>query len=204
MDLINHGLIVMVTVFLVYHASKEYSVTNVHVILCTLGYILLMSEAILILAGENLLADVLTRRTRSHLHWILQVLGAICTIAGVLVMYRAKTLHFRTHHALTGIASVGIMCFLLAFGYPVLAAAKFRKILKPVLVKFTHNFLGIACFALGIACQCLGYRYRWLSYVTGSLQDIELVCIVLTVIIGVLSLRGALVSLCGQAVQLFR
>lgn len=37
LDTINHILIVLVTFYLVYHAAMEYSVTNVHVILCTLG-----------------------------------------------------------------------------------------------------------------------------------------------------------------------
>jgi len=37
MDMINHILIVLVTLYLVYHSAKEYSVTNVHVILCTIG-----------------------------------------------------------------------------------------------------------------------------------------------------------------------
>lgn len=36
-DLINHALIVLVTFYLVYHAAKQYYVTNVHVILCTIG-----------------------------------------------------------------------------------------------------------------------------------------------------------------------
>ena len=37
MDTINHILIVLVTLYVVYHAAKEYSATNVHVILCTIG-----------------------------------------------------------------------------------------------------------------------------------------------------------------------
>jgi len=40
MDMINQLLIVLVTLFLVYHSAKKYSVTreySVHVILCTIG-----------------------------------------------------------------------------------------------------------------------------------------------------------------------
>jgi len=37
MDIINHILIVLVTLYLVYHSAKEYSVLNVHIILCTIG-----------------------------------------------------------------------------------------------------------------------------------------------------------------------
>lgn len=37
MDAINHALIIAVTVYLVYYSAKKYNVTNVHVILCTIG-----------------------------------------------------------------------------------------------------------------------------------------------------------------------
>lgn len=43
MDTINHILIVLVTLYIVYHAAKKYSVTNVHVILCTIGVSILRS-----------------------------------------------------------------------------------------------------------------------------------------------------------------
>lgn len=37
MDAINHALIIGVTGYLVYYSAKKYTVTNVHVILCTIG-----------------------------------------------------------------------------------------------------------------------------------------------------------------------
>ncbi|EZA46745.1 hypothetical protein X777_02190 [Ooceraea biroi] len=36
-DLINHILIVLVTIYIVYHSAKSHYVTNIHVILCTIG-----------------------------------------------------------------------------------------------------------------------------------------------------------------------
>lgn len=37
LDVINHALIILVTSYLAYYAGKQYSITNVHVILCTIG-----------------------------------------------------------------------------------------------------------------------------------------------------------------------
>ncbi|XP_018312179.1 probable ascorbate-specific transmembrane electron transporter 2 isoform X2 [Mycetomoellerius zeteki] len=119
MDTINHVLIVLVTLYIVYHAAKEYSVTNVHVILCTIGYVLLMSEATLVLASDNMLTASLSRHVNKHLHWIFQTIGLILILVGVSVMYNAKSVHFLSIHSITGISSLVIICIVTLFGYPV-------------------------------------------------------------------------------------
>lgn len=42
------------------------------------------------------------RRTNSHLHWILQVVGASLSLAGCIVEYETRRRHFRGIHATTG------------------------------------------------------------------------------------------------------
>ncbi|XP_029042569.1 probable transmembrane reductase CYB561D1 [Osmia bicornis bicornis] len=202
-DLINHILIVGVTVFLLYYSMRSFGVTDLHVTLCTVGYVLLMSEAIVVLADGSSLTNFLTRRAKSHVHWILQLLGAICVVAGIVPMYQAKTFHFQSIHAILGIASTVIMLFLVAFGYPVFVAAKLRAVIRPVVIKFSHNFLGISCFVLGMASQCYGYKKSWLTYVS-HVPNIQLICIVVTALITILSLRGALPTLFKQFMTMFR
>lgn len=162
-----------------------------------------MSEAIVVLADESSLTNFLTRRAKSHVHWILQLLGAICVVAGIVPMYQVKSVHFKSIHAILGIASAAIMLFLVAFGYPVLVAAKLRAVIRPVVVKFCHNFLGISCFVLGMASQCYGYKKGWLPYVS-NVPNIQLICIVVTALITILSLRGALPTLFKQFMTMFR
>ncbi|XP_076167764.1 transmembrane reductase CYB561D2 isoform X1 [Ptiloglossa arizonensis] len=202
-DLVNHILVIFMTVFLLYYSMRSFSVMDLHVTLCTLGYVLLMSEAIVVLAGESILTNFLTRRAKRHIHWILQVLGLVCIIGGVVVMYRVKTFHFRTIHAILGITSLVIMVFLAVCGYPVFVAAKLRKFIRPVILKFGHNFLGIACFVIGMLSQCYGYAYNWLANIS-AVPNVQLICITVTALITVLSLRGALLSLYRQFVILFR
>ncbi|XP_039310863.1 uncharacterized protein LOC105194724 isoform X2 [Solenopsis invicta] len=143
MDAINHILIVLVTFYLVYHAAKEYSVTNIHVILCTFGYVLLMSEAIITLTNDNMLTTSLSRRANKHLHWILQAVGLILNLVGVGMMYNVKSVHFLSIHGITGFTSLVIVLVVTIFGYPVWIAWKLRKFVKPVIIKFLHNFLGL-------------------------------------------------------------
>lgn len=162
-----------------------------------------MSEAILVLAGENILTSGFSRQANKNIHWILQVLGLICNVIGVGIMYNAKTAHFLSIHGILGFASFVIMCALAIFGYPVMVAVKLRKFVRPVVIKLVHNFLGIACFVLGMLSQCYGldYRKRWVHSVT-HVEDIAL--FVLTAVITLLSLRGALFSLASQTFALVR
>ncbi|XP_076637723.1 transmembrane reductase CYB561D2 [Colletes latitarsis] len=196
-DVINHILVIYMTVFLLIYTAGSFSVMDLHVSLCTVGYVLLMSEAIVILAGESFLTKFLTRRAKSHVHWILQLVGLICIIVGVAVMYNVKKFHFRTTHAILGISSLAIMIFVTIFGYPVFVAAKLRNYIRPVTIKFGHNFLGIASFVIGMTSQCYGYRYNWLANVS-HVPHVQLMSIIVTSLITVFSLRGALVSLYRQ------
>ncbi|XP_032691611.1 probable ascorbate-specific transmembrane electron transporter 1 [Odontomachus brunneus] len=202
-DMFNHALIILVTSYLVYHAAKQCYVTNVHVILCTIGYVLLMSEATLVLAGENILTSAFSRQANKNIHWILQVLGLICNVIGVGIMYNAKSAHFLSTHGILGFSSFVIMCVLAIFGYPVMIAVKLRKFVRPVVIKLVHNFLGIVCFVLGMLAQCYGYSYKWVYSVT-HVENIDMALLVLTAVITLLSLRGALFSLTSQTFVLVR
>ncbi|XP_076749491.1 transmembrane reductase CYB561D2 [Xylocopa sonorina] len=201
-DAVNHVLIVSLTVFTLFHSMQVYNVMNLHVSLCTLGYVLLMSEAIVVLAGESVLTNSLTHRAKKHVHWFLQILGLISIISGIVVMYRVKSLHFRSPHAILGITSASLMIFLALTGYPVFIASKLRSYVRPVLIKCGHNFLGIACFAIGIAAQCTGYRY--FRVLNSEDFDWQLVCIIVSVLITILSVRSALPALFRQFISLFK
>ncbi|CAD1479559.1 unnamed protein product, partial [Heterotrigona itama] len=206
-DLVNHILIVSLTLFTLCYYTLGPSVSQIHATLCTLGYILMMSEAIVVFAGDGVLTNFLTHRAKKHLHWVLQTLGLVLVIAGVVHMYLAKdsnprSHHFKSYHAILGITSLVVMVFLTVAGYPVFVAAKLRQVVRPVVIKFGHNFLGISCFVIGMASQCLGYEmYRSMN--TPSV-NVTMICIIVCVAITLLSVRKALPSLVQQSVKLFR
>lgn len=157
-----------------------------------------MSEAILVLANENVLINSLSRRSKKHLHWILQAVGLILNLVGVGVMYNAKSVHFLSIHGITGFASLVIVCVVTVFGYPVWIAWKLRKLMRPVTVKFFHNFLGTAGFVIGMVSQCYGYKKSWVHSVT-KMRYAEDTLLFVTILITIISLRGALTSLYRQA-----
>lgn len=162
-----------------------------------------MSEAIVVLAGENILTSAFSRQVNKNIHWVLQVLGLTCNLVGIGIMYNAKSAHFLSTHGILGFSSLVIMCVLAIFGYPVLIAVKLRKFVRPIVIKLVHNFLGVVCFILGMLAQCYGYRKRWVYHVT-QVEDVDMVLLVLTAVIMLLSLRGALFSLASQTFALVR
>lgn len=154
-------------------------------------------------AGDSILTNFLTHRAKKHLHWVLQILGLILVIAGFVPMYLAKqSHHFKSYHAILGITSLVVMVFLTVTGYPVFVAAKLRQVVRPVVIKFGHNFLGISCFVIGMASQCLGYKYT--SQMNTPSVNVTTICIIVCAAITLLSIRKALPSLFQQFVRLFR
>ncbi|XP_020286769.1 uncharacterized protein LOC109856186 [Pseudomyrmex gracilis] len=197
LDVINHILIIMVTVYLVCIFAKDYVISNskyglysLHVILCTIGYVLLMSEAIIVLASDNILTGCLSRRANKHLHWILQVIGLILNLVGVGIVYFNRTQHFKSIHAITGLASLVIVFVVTIFGYPVWIAWKLRKFIRPVVTKFLHNFLGLAGYVIGIVSQCYGYKKKMVHRLT-DVKYIDEALLGLTIVITIISLRKA-------------
>lgn len=201
-DCVNHVLIGFLTALTLFYSARSFGTLDLHITLCSIGYILLMSEGIIWLAGEDLITGLISRRARSHMHWVLQGLGLVCVIAGVVVMFMVKKFHFKSNHAILGISSLVIMMFLAVWGYPVFVAAKLRKLVKPVIIKFAHNLLGIVCFVLGMAAQILGYQMHWLPRVS-SVPHLQVVAVVLTAIIIILTVRNALPNLISQLAAIY-
>lgn len=159
-----------------------------------------MSEAIVVLANDNVLTASLSRRANKHLHWILQAVGLILNLVGVGVKYNAKSVHFLSIHGITGLTSLVIICVVTIFGYPVWIAWNLRKFVRPVITKFFHNFLGIAGFVIGMVAQCYGYEKSWVYNVT-KMKHADDTLLVLTILITILSLRNALISLYNQGIN---
>ncbi|EGI58380.1 hypothetical protein G5I_13530 [Acromyrmex echinatior] len=160
------------------------------------AYVLLMSEATLILASDNMLTASLSRRVNKHLHWILQAIGLILTLVGVGVKYNVKSVHFLSIHSITGISSLVIICIVTLLGYPVWIAWKLRKFVRPMIIKFFHNFLATIGFIIGMISQCYGYKKAWVYEV--EMKHADDMLLILTILITILSLRETL-SMCQWA-----
>lgn len=112
-------------------------------------YQLLMTEAILAFYSENVWSQQYTRPVKKTLHWILQTVGSLVALIGMIIEFANKQRHFTTTHAILGLIA-GIFTLLgMLNGVTALFSIELNKYVKPIYLKMAHNVNGIAAFVLG-------------------------------------------------------
>lgn len=101
---LNHGLNIAVAIFMTLYVIREGSDSfSWHVYLTTIGYQLLMTEAMMVFYSSNSWSHFHEHNTKKHIHWILQLMATVCIIVGNCVVTVVRTTpHFKTFHAITG------------------------------------------------------------------------------------------------------
>lgn len=98
--IVNGSVACFMTLYLFRQGHDSFSW---HVYLTTIGYQLLMAEAIMVFYSPNSWSYFLTHKTKKHFHWILQLTAAIFIITGnIIISVTTTTAHFTTIHAVTG------------------------------------------------------------------------------------------------------
>ncbi|GLV34166.1 hypothetical protein CBL_00096 [Carabus blaptoides fortunei] len=100
---VTHIVLVQFVLFILYLSfSHEVELFTWHPILLSVGWVLLMSEAILAISAENCLTKCVSPRNRIFLHWTLQVTAAILNYTGFAIVVINKNNknkeHFKTWH----------------------------------------------------------------------------------------------------------
>ncbi|XP_018567751.1 cytochrome b561 domain-containing protein 2-like [Anoplophora glabripennis] len=164
LNLVFHQVVAIVTVWLLWLFFDNFALDSIflwHLVLSTAAYVPLMAEAIIVFAGDNLWSQGLERPKKNWVHGVLLGISIVAVTAGIACEISRKNdrgaPHFVSDHAITGLVS-----WLLAFVSIILGlfswhAQGLKNIARPVIFKFIHNFVGIACYAIGIASLCLGF-----------------------------------------------
>lgn len=185
----NHSLIILTICYIIYLINFTFSKINIHVLCCSIGYVLLMSESLMVLTTENIWSrNINNYRNRSHLHWILQAFGAIISITGVVIEYIGRNEKNKPHlssiHSIVGFISIIIMIIMCLSGVTMFYTMKFKNLLRPVVVKFIHEFLGITCFTLGMIAECYGFNKSWMRSKAGDyIAVLAIILVMITTIV---------------------
>lgn len=104
---LNHVMIGIVSVYMTWLSLVKiiiYFQFSMHVLLTTLGYQLLMTEAVLVYYANNSWTNLLRRTTKNHMHWVLQVLASALALIGIILELDRRSWKFiwTTNHALYG------------------------------------------------------------------------------------------------------
>ena len=98
--ILNGAVAFFMTLYFIREGKDNFSW---HVFLTTIGYQLLMAEAIMVFYSPNSWTQFHSQKTKKHLHWILQLIATVFIISGnVIISVIRTTPHFRTVHAITG------------------------------------------------------------------------------------------------------
>ncbi|XP_053608733.1 uncharacterized protein LOC128674276 [Plodia interpunctella] len=160
MNLMAHVLIgatVGVSILFSFTYDFDYYGTKVHIILCVLGYQLLMAEAILTLSPHNSWTTSLKYVHKRIAHWVLQIMGSTLAIVGSFIKMMDKTVHFDTLHAQFSLVALLFTTACLVNGLTSLYAYELRKIIPGTLSKVTHICFGTIAFSASAVCLCYGF-----------------------------------------------
>ncbi|XP_053668704.1 uncharacterized protein LOC128719107 [Anopheles marshallii] len=165
-NLLINGLMFAVAGYITYHCfNKAMVLFSWHPTFMSIGYLILMSQAVLTMSGTNYFTHRCHHRTKVFLHWLLQaVAGVLITIASVCIFLNKVRLgkpHFQTLHGIFGLVTV---CFTLASiggGVTTKYAFQLRHYIRPIYSKLMHGIAGTVAYLLATTTISLGVYSRW-------------------------------------------
>lgn len=98
--------------------------------------------------------------------------------------------------------SAGLLVLNLFIGIGAFYAGKLRYIIRPVIVKFCHNFLGILTFVFGMVSLYFGYYTGFMR--RNSNEDIVRILVIFCIATTILSCIGALKALNHQGMDIMK
>lgn len=112
-----------------------------------------MTQAILAFYSENVWSKQHTRQTQKTIHWVLQTVGSLAAILGIIIEYIGRSQkskpHFSSTHSTIGL--IAAICTLIGMlnGISALWSIELKHYARPIYFKFAHNLNGIVAFKLG-------------------------------------------------------
>uniref|UniRef100_A0A2A4JQ72 ascorbate ferrireductase (transmembrane) n=1 Tax=Heliothis virescens TaxID=7102 RepID=A0A2A4JQ72_HELVI len=175
LNLLTHiliGIIVGVALTFACRGGLPLNTTSLHIVLCVIGYQLLMAQAILSLAPHNSWSAHLKMIDKRRAHWILQILGSVLAIAGSFIKILDKAVHWNTLHGQFALVALVFTVASLFNGLTSLYAYEFRKFIPAKLSKLTHICFGVVGFVAASISLCYGMDKvsfkTWTGEATGN------------------------------------
>ncbi|XP_038212709.1 uncharacterized protein LOC119832948 [Zerene cesonia] len=162
------GIVVGTCLHFSFSNGLPLGATAIHIVLCAIGYQLLMAQAILMLSPENAWSKVLTFRDKRRAHTILQISGSALAIAGSIIKMLDKNQNFNTLHGQFGLAAMVFTTVSLVNGVTSLYAFEWRAFCPGNISKITHILFGSVAFICASICLCYGIDKNFFRMWTGQ------------------------------------
>ncbi|XP_023951527.1 uncharacterized protein LOC112055579 [Bicyclus anynana] len=161
------GIVVGITIMFAFRNGLPLSISNLHILLCVIGYQLLMAEGILSLCAHNSWTAGLRVVDKRRAHAILLIVGSVLAIVGSLIKSADKNVNFNTLHGKFALVAMVFTTVCLVNGLTSLYAYELRKCIPGSFSKIPHIVFGVVAFVMSLISLCYGYNYnsfkRWSS-----------------------------------------
>ncbi|BFF93736.1 uncharacterized protein DMAD_11528 [Drosophila madeirensis] len=167
---------------------------RIHVWLATFGFIFLMAEGMMCFYEGSWLTLRYTRKYKTAIHVVLQVIGGGMGVAGCLIqLIRDKWSIGVTTHASLGFAAFILCLISLLSGLAAVLARAMSRAVSPLVNKTFHVTLGFVAYVIAMMAQYFGYAQT--SLFKGQGADFVILMRVATLVSMVLTSIGAIKSL---------
>ncbi|XP_049317381.1 uncharacterized protein LOC109579963 [Bactrocera dorsalis] len=157
--ILNQMCIGFVTIYMSWLCiTKGLQKTPLHAWLVTLGYSLLMAEAVMIHYNANPLTSHYKRHEKHTIHWVLQLAGGGLGMGGTLYKCIQKGFLLSSTHGKLGFASFIFCLVSWLSGLTALYQLKMKGCVRPLFNRTFHNLIGLTCFVLALLAQFYGYQ----------------------------------------------
>jgi len=178
--MVVHLISVALTGFYFYLANPGSDLFSWHPVCMSLGFVLLLLQAIVIFSPESSLTPNSPRPDKVQLHWMLHAFGTASACFGFAAVFFNKEIngrkHFTTWHSKLGLATMlGLACVVLG-GIAANYAQKLKTLVKPINVKVWHATGGMAIFIMAMATVSLATYSNWFHNRMGKTPWVGKLC----------------------------
>ncbi|CAH2242665.1 uncharacterized protein LOC120631504 [Pararge aegeria] len=163
------GIVVGISILFAFrNGLPTNNMTNLHIVLCVIGYQLLMAEGILALCPYNSWTAGLRLVDKRRTHTILQILGSVLAIVGSILKSLDKSTNWNTLHGKFALVAMVFTTVSLVNGLTSLYAYELRKCVPGNFSKIPHIVFGVVAFVASLIALCYGFDYGFFKNWTAN------------------------------------
>ncbi|CAO1421262.1 unnamed protein product [Diamesa serratosioi] len=131
-----------------------------HPSLLTIGYLIFMSQAILVMADNNVFTHLMAYHKRVIAHWILQAIALVLITIGQSCIFINKVRlgkpHYQSIHSILGLLTFMLTILTAVGGVFSKYSYQLRTYMKPLHIKMIHSLAGIITYAMAATTISFG------------------------------------------------
>ncbi|XP_053310300.1 probable transmembrane reductase CYB561D1 [Spea bombifrons] len=159
-----HVLVLGFTIFLVILARPGTSLFSWHPVFMAAAFSLCMTEGVLLLSPEMSPFCLLSRKSKTRLHWLAQLFALVWAGTGLAFIVcsknRSEQPHLTSWHSIIGVFTLGATCCQAICGLVLLCPHLFQ-VFKVTRFKLYHATCGLLVYVLATSTVLLGLCSDW-------------------------------------------